>query len=104
MMEFYHIYWKNEDVLIEYLLIDDILQIGYEEITMIKSCIDKILIMLHDEEIYKLYYIWLMKKWDKDVFKKLCNEAPIHKLSWKFSVRKYDYLTFYKKICSKYIS
>lgn len=88
MMEFYYIYWKNENALIEYLLIDDLLQIGYEEIPTIKSCIDKIPKILQDEEIYKLYYIWFMEKWDKDVFKKLCNEAPIHKLSWKFSKKK----------------
>ena len=71
MMEFYYIYWKNENALIEYLLIDDLLQIGYEETPTIKSCIDKIPKILQDEEIYKLYYIWFMEKWDKDVFKKL---------------------------------
>lgn len=80
------------------------MQIGYEENPIIKSCIDKISILLQDEEIYKLYYIWFMKKWDKDVFKKICNEAPIHKLSWKLSAGKNDYLTFYEKICSKYIN
>lgn len=80
--DFLYEYWKTEECAIEYLIFDEIIRIGYEEIPAIKTMIDEIQPVI-PEAMFKLYYLYWNQIYNKDIFNELCRQTPLHKVSYK---------------------
>ena len=93
--EFFREYWRKEELLIDYFLIDYVINIAYENIKDIKEEIDNN--EYNNENIFKLNTI-LDKKYDKNVLIELYNKNKIHKLSYKDKINIEQKDTFYNKI------
>ncbi len=94
-------YWNKEDKLIDYLLIDFCLLMGYETLESIKSQMDKI--PPNNAERNTLYYL-LDQEYDEERFQQICKNSWCFKLSYKHHHRIYSKdgkITFYGKLIGK---
>ena len=73
-------YWKNEDILIDYFLIDYVIELGYRNIPYIKNLIDNV--PYNNKGVFVLQSK-LNEKFDEKYFQNLCKETSVHKLSYK---------------------
>lgn len=95
-------YWKKEDVAIEYLFMDDILQLGYENVPIIRKEIEMLPDIVENEAVFRLFYVYFNKDYNVDIFNTLCNESPVHKLSYRYEAGNKEsfcnyFLNLYKK-------
>lgn len=95
-------YWKNHDFMIEYLLLDYIIYLLYEEIIDINIQINSI--PYNNEGIHKLEYV-LGNDFNIEEYNDICETAYIHKLNWKnkYKVKnKNKKFTYYEYITGDY--
>ena len=78
MKEFYDEYWKQEDKVIDYFLMDYMIEIAYENIPSIKKMIDEV--PENNSQIHDLKNK-LNEKFDKIEYAKLLKTNSIHKLA-----------------------
>ena len=78
-------YWKNQKILIHYLLIDYVFALAYNEIPACRKILDDV--PLNNPELYNLEDI-MSSKFDEKVYKKLTAETMFFKLSWKTHYKK----------------
>jgi hypothetical protein len=79
---FLHEYWKRENVMIDYFLIDYITALAYDNIPAIKELIDRN--GCYMPNIFDTAFV-LNKPFEDDKFNRICRNAYFHKLSWKCS-------------------
>lgn len=87
-------YWKNQKILIHYLLIDYVFALAYNEIPACRKILDDV--PLNNPELYNMER-WLSSKYDEDVYKKLTEDTMFFKLTWKKDFKKSSFgsETFY---------
>lgn len=78
--EFFSEYWKNENQMIDYFLIDYILQLGYEYIPKIKECIDSV--PINNPQVFMLQKN-MGCLFDEKIYSEICRDTCVHKLSYK---------------------
>lgn len=103
ILDFYLEYWKNEDIIIDYLLIDYIIYLGYHNINNIKIAMDKNTINnLKRDELAAIFN----QEFDSEKYKKIIeSDTYLYKLSWreKFREKTDDGKdTFYNVFLNKY--
>ncbi|CDA10659.1 capsular polysaccharide synthesis protein [Intestinibacter bartlettii] len=103
ILDFYLEYWKNEDMIIDYLLIDYIIYLGYHKINNIKIAMDKNQINnLKRDELAAIFN----QEFDLEKYKKIIeSDTYLYKLSWreKFREKTDDGKdTFYNIFLNKY--
>lgn len=76
-------YWKQENCLIGYLLIDCFIAIGYENIDWIKKMIDDV--PINNTETFEIADNY-NKEYTDDLIKNICKNTYIHKLSYKLKI------------------
>lgn len=93
--DFYFEYWKNADKLIDYLLMDYALDIGYRNIPEISKSIDAV---PYNNESIKILYTLMNCAYNKMIYKCLIGNTYMHKLSWKdaYNAAVSGERTFYK--------
>lgn len=96
-------YWKKEDILIEYLLIDHVFYIGYRENSRIRQALDSC-----PGFYYRINYLQRMinEEYSDGRFKEICSNEPYIKLTYKGQLEKCTRdgkLTYYGKMCQEYI-
>lgn len=98
LCRFFDEYWKEKNVLIDYFLIDLIIEIAYEKMPKIKALLDNI--PCNNKNVGELMDN-LNIKYDEDLWQELKNDTIIHKLSYKKKLSEIDDMgneTFYGKI------
>lgn len=97
--DFYFEYWKNTDTLVDYLLMDYILDIGYRNYTTIRSLIDSV---PYNNENIKLMYQYMNTCFTHEQYEALVETTTLHKLSWKDQYSPLDNgrKTFYEMVIS----
>lgn len=95
MVDFFNEYWKNESIMIDYFLIDYIINIAYNNIELIKEKFDNV--PFNNEEIHKLCNI-LNNEYNDTEWKKLTKNNYVHKLSYKKNIIKNNKDNYYNKI------
>lgn len=103
ILDFYLEYWQNEDIIIDYLLIDYIIYLGYHKINNIKIAMDKNPINnLKRDELAAIFN----QEFDLEKYKKIIeSDTYLYKLSWreKFREKTDDGNdTFYNKFLKEY--
>lgn len=93
--DFFSEYWKNENELIDYFLIDYVINIAYEQIPDIKEMIDGN--SFNNLDIYRLNQI-KNRKFNGKIAEKLLNKNMVHKLSYKDKLKEEKKNTYYAKI------
>ena len=73
-------YWKHESAMIDYYLIDYVIDLAYDHLPAVRIMIDENDFYL--PEIYNLSNI-LNQPFNADKFDTICKETCFHKLSWK---------------------
>ncbi len=89
-------WWKNNDKLIDYLLLDYVFKSGYDNILQIKSLIDAL-----PTKTFSMMRKSLHREYNAEEWEKLCSVAPFHKLSYKKYTEKHTkngLKTFYAHI------
>jgi hypothetical protein len=79
-------YWKNENKLIDYLLISAAIDCAYGNIARIKDLIDAV--PFANRGCYDLYYC-LNLPYDDGEYKSVCGEVLFHKFTYKEDFREY---------------
>lgn len=100
MKDFFFAYWREEEKLIEYLLIDYVIALAYDLIPAATKMIDSIPYnnLRHNDLRY------LLKRnspYDPALFEEICSETYLHKLTWKKQFLEYTKKgepTYYKHI------
>ena len=90
-------YWKMHDTLVDYLMIDYIIMIAYQEFEDIRSEIDSL--PYSSERLYDLVHL-LDKPFNDAEFNKLCNDCIFSKLDWhkKYEMEKNGKPTYYSHL------
>ncbi len=96
--DFFSEYWKNENKLIDYLLIDYIIYIAYQNIEDIRYMIDNN--EINNKKIYILNKI-RNKKYNEKFAKKLLDVNSVHKLNYKKYLDTDKENTYYAKIIKR---
>ena len=73
-------YWKNQKILIHYLLIDYVYALAYNEIPACRKILDDV--PLNNPELYSLDDL-MSSKFDENLYKKLTADTMFFKLTWK---------------------
>lgn len=95
--DFFVKYWKENDKLIDYYLIDYVIKLAYNNLEFVKNQIDQN--EYNNSNIFKLESI-INESYDENMFKELTKENHIHKLSYKIKINE-DYNNFYYKVIKK---
>lgn len=73
-------YWDCKDRLIEYLIVDYLIDIMYQENHIVKDMVDSN--PLNNEKLDELFH-YMNDTYNDEMFRKLCESTCLHKLSWK---------------------
>lgn len=95
-------YWKNEDKLIDYLLLSASIECAYNNIERIRNLIDAV--PLEKRGYYDLYYSMNLP-YNENEYKALCDAIRFHKLTYKENFKeraKAGELTFYGYLRQEY--
>ncbi len=98
MVDFFNEYWKKEQLLIDYFLIDYVINIAYNNIDKIKTTFDQV--PFNNEYIHKLQSM-LNIEYNEKEYKKLLQKNYVHKLSYKEPIIISDKNNYYNKIINK---
>lgn len=93
--DFFYEYWKNEDSLITYFLIDCIIAICYENINEIRTAID--IMPTNNENVFELQNN-LFNDYDEEKYLKMKTDTHIFKLSWKLDFSSDNEGSFYNTL------
>ncbi len=99
--DMFYEYWKNEQTLCCYYLIDCIIALGYENIAYIKEQIDAV--PVNNQDIFVLADR-LNTPYSHEIFTNIKNNNSFHKLTYKINLRKYKegQTTFYGMLHNLY--
>ena len=78
-------YWKNQKILIHYLLIDYVYALAYNEIPACRKILDDV--PLNNPDLYNLDDL-MSSKFDENLYKKLTADTMFFKLTWKKTYKK----------------
>lgn len=78
-------WWKDYDIIIDYVLIDYMLLAGYKSIPKITKIINDV--PNNNEDIFEMYQV-LNKPYSEELYKKLTKRNVMHKLTYKMELRK----------------
>ncbi|MFP7421405.1 capsular polysaccharide synthesis protein [Streptococcus ruminicola] len=92
--DFFYEYWKHENMLITYFLIDCIIAICYENIDEIRAAVDAI--PKNNENVFKLQNN-LFNDYSEEEYLKMKTNTHVFKLSWKLDFSSDNKNTFYNK-------
>ena len=92
--DFFYEYWKNEDSLITYFLIDCIIAICYENINEIRTAID--IMPTNNENVFELQNN-LFNNYNEEEYLKMKINTHVFKLSWKLDFSSDNKNAFYNK-------
>lgn len=93
--DFFYEYWKHEDMLITYFLIDCIIAICYENIDEIRKIIDAV--PKNNENVFKLQNM-LFNNYSDEEYHKIMTNTCVFKLSWKLDFSSNNKNSFFYKI------
>lgn len=93
--DFFYEYWKHEDTLITYFLIDCIIAICYENINEIRMLIDEI--PENNKNVFELQNN-LFNDYSEEKYLEMRNDTRVFKLSWKLDFSSDNEGSFYNKI------
>jgi glycosyltransferase involved in cell wall biosynthesis len=101
MRDMFYEYWKKEEKLIHYFLLDYCISIAYDEIPLFRNMIEKI--PYSNPQIYNIVQNFY-NEFDRTVYEQICLDTDFHKLTWKqkFSSIINGKQTFYGYILSNY--
>ena len=85
VFDFFLEYWRTQDYLINYFLIDYAIQMAYDELPQCRKLLDAVPVM--NDDLYRLE-IMMNSKWDPAVFEEIKTNALFSKLSWRKGGRK----------------
>lgn len=100
-MEVLNDYCIKQNMLIDYFLIDYVINIAYEEISSVKDMIDDL--PKNNENIFKLYDL-LNLKFSECIFNELITTNDVHKLSYRntfINHTEFNEITFYGQVMNK---
>ena len=80
VFDFFMEYWKTQNSLVNYFLIDYTINLAYDEIPECRKLLDAVPLM--DDDLYRLEDM-LSAKWDPAVFEEIKKHALFSKLSWR---------------------
>ena len=80
-------YWDCKDRLIEYLIVDYLIEIMYQGNHIVKDMIDGN--PFNNEKLDEMYH-YMNDTCDDEMFRKLCEDTDLHKLSWKAKYSRKD--------------
>lgn len=95
-------YWEENNCMIDYYLIDFLIDLAYDYLPAVRKMIDDI--PCNNEEIFQLVGL-LNTEYNETEFEKLCDKNKVHKLSYKFQYRfetEKGLPTYYKKVIDLY--
>jgi hypothetical protein len=101
--KYFYLYWETHNELIDYVLIDYIIETAYRSIPHIKSLLNGV--AYNNTDIYSLQY-HLHNEFSQDLFAEYCSQTSFHKLTWKKNHEKYtpgNKLTFYGYLIETYL-
>lgn len=78
-------WWKNFDDIVDYVLIDYLILLGYKKISQIQDMIDDV--PNNNEDIFEMYRV-LDKPYSKELYDHLTKHNIIHKLTYKIDLKK----------------
>jgi hypothetical protein len=95
-------YWRQENSLIEYLLLDYLIAIAYESVSSVKQMVDR-----NPFNNLQLYGIrcYLNSEFNQELLETICSDTSLHKLTWKDSIQTTTFdgkPTFYGHILTEY--
>ena len=101
LTEFYLEYWKNEEQLITYLLMENLLYVVYKENKSIRDRLDEAKPFYYQIDHFQKL---LNNKYDEKIFNEICLNEDFIKLSYKFEMiyKVNGDLTFYGKLKELY--
>lgn len=89
-------YWKDHNVLVNYFLIDYIINFLYDNVSEVKDLIDKV--PMGNKNLFSLAEL-LFEKFDETKFAKICQDTKAFKLTYKFSEKEAKLKgTFYQEL------
>lgn len=74
------LYWKLNDMAIDYLFFDTLIDIMYQTNTVVREMIEE---NPYNNEGVDVMCRYMNKAYDFEVFKEICESTCLHKLSWK---------------------
>lgn len=97
IVDFFLEYWKKEDDLITYLLIDHLFYIAYKENKNIKKVLDRANIFSYPVDFFQKI---INEKYDEKKYEEICNKEDFIKLTYKGELKTNigDDLTYYGKM------
>lgn len=102
--DFFNEYWRKEEHLVDYFLIDYVTNIALESLPAFKDAYDRV--PLNNTNILNLEQV-LSKKYNPDDFQELCRDTIVFKLNWKQKYEEYDTdgeLTYFGYLMKKYVT
>ncbi len=99
LSEFYREYWRDFDELIDYVLIDFIIDLAYENIPFVRRELDSV--PINNLDINTLVF-HLNEPYVKYPFDKILNGTFLHKLSWKVPLDAQSDGTVFREIVRRY--
>lgn len=88
-------YWKEHNIVIDYVFFDYIMLTGYKQIPAFFEMIEKA--EPNNEDIWKLIHI-INDKYNSEEYEKLCKDTMFHKLTYKLNLKELtsdNNMTFY---------
>lgn len=83
LREIFYEYWKEQNKLIDYFLIDYLMIIGYNNLTSVKNVLDEV--PYSNPDIYWLNRN-LSEEFDENVFDKIIKSTKVFKLNWRYKI------------------
>lgn len=83
LREIFYEYWKNQDKLIDYFLIDYLMIIGYKNLSKVKNILEQV--PYSNPDIYWLNRN-LSEKFDEFLFNDIIRSTKIFKLNWRHKI------------------
>ena len=85
VLDFFLEYWKTQNILIDYFLIDYAIQIAYNEFSICKNLLDEVPSVNYD--LYKFENL-MNKEWSVETWNSIKNSTNFSKLAWRKNVNK----------------
>ena len=85
VFDFFLEYWKSQDYLINYFLVDYTIRLACDELPQCRKLMDAVPVM--NDDLYRLEDM-MNAKWDSSVFEEIKKKALFSKLSWRKESKK----------------
>ena len=77
--------WRKYDDIVDYVLIDYLILLGYKNFQQIRELIDDV--PDNNQDIFEMYQV-LDKPYSKELYERLTKQNIIHKLTYKIDLKK----------------